>query len=464
VAFPERTRILIESRIYLGVPALIVLGLLAAGAALVHPWAGVAAAAGAAFLIAAWFGTRTLYLALLVIAPFSVELAVGGGTKVDIPIEAVIPVLFLAVVLRAALRGRLTVLGTPLWVPVLAFAAWFPVTYFGAGYPLSVLKSTLRDWTHIIGGFVLALVLIRSREDIERILHWGAITTAVLAVYGILTQLVQGVAIYQIIGWPFFQEHTIPAAIMSLLALLALGLVMSGYARSPWVRFAYLPLLVFAMAISFVRGAWIAFVAGAFVLVWINRRRIPLTIVAVSVLALVLLIVSIGALGLGGLFAERLEQSMDPGYVAHVDRLDRWGSAVAIWRDHPLFGSGWGTFGDEYFDYVFLLRAYSTEQRMGAHNIYLEILADGGLVALVLFLAIIAVFYREAFRVLRKVRGDPLPEGLCAGALAAGSAHFLHTVVNNLGPSAKMALLFWFILALVPLAEHLWENRPRPHG
>jgi O-antigen ligase len=446
------------------VPALIVLGLLAVGVTLVHPWAGLVAVAAAGLFIAAWFGTRKLYLALLVIAPFSVELAVGGGTKVDIPIEVLIPVLVLAVVLRAVLRGRVRVLRSPLWIPVLGFAAYFPLTYFGAGYPLSVIKSTLRDWTHIAGGFALALVLLRGRKDTESLLHRAVISTGLLAAYGILTQLAQGVAIYQTIGWPFFQEHTIPAAIMSLLALLALGLVMSGYARSSWVRFVYLPLLVLAMAISFVRGAWIAFVAGALVLLWIYRKRVPLNVVAVSGLVVILLMVSIGALDLGGLFVERMEQFADPGYVAHVDRLDRWGSAITIWRDHPVFGTGWGTFGDEYFDYVFLRRAYSTGQRMGAHNLYLEIMADGGLVALALFLAVIAVFYREAFRVLRKVRGDPLPEGLCAGTLAAGSAHFLHLTVNNLGPSAKMALLFWFILALVPLSEHLWENRPRSHG
>jgi O-antigen ligase len=438
---------------------MISVAILAAGSALIHPWAAPAVVAAAGCLVLVWLCPRRVYLILLVIAPFSVEFAAGGGTKIDFPIEVVLPALILVLVTETLRTGRVSVLKSRLWWPVLVFALYFALTLPGARFLLSAVKATLRDWTHLIGGFVLPLVLIRDRVDVKRLLRWAGISTAVLVVYGLFTQLLQGVAIYQAIGWPFFHEHTMPAAVMSLLACLALGLIVSGYAGTWWIRFVYLPLLVFAIALSFVRGAWIAFLAGVLAILWIYRRRIPLTLLAASALALVLLAVSIAGLGVGDLFAQRIEHFTDMEFVANVDRLDRWGSAVSIWWENPFFGTGWGTYDDEYFDHIFIPWAYSTGQRMGAHNLYLQTMAEGGLVGLGLFLSVIWVFYREAFRVFGKVRGDPLSEGLCAGAIAAASAHFLHAVVNNLGPSAKMALLFWFILALVPIAEHLWEQR-----
>jgi putative inorganic carbon (HCO3(-)) transporter len=441
-----------------------VIVVVAAMAALVHPWAVPGIVAGVVGLLMVWFWTKKVYLAFLFALPFSVEVAVGGGFKMDFPTEAIIPVILVVVLIRSVQRGKLCALNTRVCIPLLFYAGYFLVTLASTRFPVVAVKAILRDWTHIIGGFFLAIFLIRDRYEVERLLRWAALSTGALAVYGMLTQLIQGVAIYQVIAPPFFHEHSIPAAFLSFLLVLVLGLIFAGFARSQWIRFVYVPLLVLALALSFVRGAWLALGIGTLVVLWVFRRRIPVHLGAVSGLAMGLLVAAALGFGITDLFAQRMHHFADPEYVTNLDRIDRWGSAVSIWREHPLVGAGWGTYADEYFDHVFIHRAFSSNLRMGAHNLYLEILADGGLIGLLLFLVVIGVFFLEVRRVYRKVRGDRLAEGLCVGAAAAVSSYLLHAMVNNLGPSDKMAVLFWFTLALVPVAEHLWENRHHPYG
>jgi O-antigen ligase len=121
-----------------------------------------------------------------------------------------------------------------------------------------------------------------------------------------------------------------------------------------------------------------------------------------------------------------------------------WSAATRMWMDSPVFGVGPERFGVESAEYV---RSDPTALRDPVvHNAYLEILAENGLVALVLFLAMMAAAWtlltkgeREARR-----RGEPEDERFAAavkGALivAAVSAIFL---------SEQVAAPIWLICAL----------------
>ena len=76
-----------------------------------------------------------------------------------------------------------------------------------------------------------------------------------------------------------------------------------------------------------------------------------------------------------------------------VGRFERIFAAVMIWADHPLLGTGWGTFSQYSPMYV-------TQGGKGAHNGYLNVLAETGVLGFIpLMLVTFAVVRRHLHRV-----------------------------------------------------------------
>jgi len=74
-------------------------------------------------------------------------------------------------------------------------------------------------------------------------------------------------------------------------------------------------------------------------------------------------------------------------------RFERVYAAFRIWADHPLLGSGWGTFSQ-------LSPLYITEGGKGAHNGYLNVLAETGVLG---FLPLVFVTFAVVSRHIRGV-------------------------------------------------------------
>jgi len=81
-------------------------------------------------------------------------------------------------------------------------------------------------------------------------------------------------------------------------------------------------------------------------------------------------------------------------------RLPLWDSALALFREHPLFGGGPFTFGDYYQEFIKTVRypawvVVDTRTIPWPHNLYLELLSGSGLLCLLAFLGVVlATFYR----------------------------------------------------------------------
>ena len=121
-----------------------------------------------------------------------IEMAIADGrlsTGTQLPTEALIPALFVVVAAKGLAKGRISFLKSRLWIPVLLYAAYFAVTVRGTRFPLVTVKAILRDWTHIAGGFALALLILRDRRDLERLLRFAAVATTILVLYGLFTQV-----------------------------------------------------------------------------------------------------------------------------------------------------------------------------------------------------------------------------------------------------------------------------------
>lgn len=155
------------------------------------------------------------------------------------------------------------------------------------------------------------------------------------------------------------------------------------------------------------RGAFVALVVSALVyFVVCKGKRLKLTtwVLIAGMVALVLVVVGDNSVMLSRLDPAKMLEDGQSG------RLMIWDNTLdTIFADipHLLFGYGYGCEAPISF--------LSMGERLGIHNIYLELWATMGLVGLVIFLVFLWQLYRKA-----KVRGDHLAIALLLSFVVVG--------------------------------------------
>jgi O-antigen ligase len=424
------------------------------------------------FVIGLSFLREWLILVLYALIAFSVEIDFAGGAHaITLPTETLIPLLFLTTALTVLVTGRLRYVRSPLNLTLVLYLVVMFGSLFYTREPLSTVKALVRDSGYIFAGYVLLSRFVTDRRKLVILLASCAVVHLLLVLYGFVTQAVGGIRIYDDIASPFFENHCIYAAylVITLAFLVAFGLGYLRGTRATVVNGIAL-LIAAAVALTFVRAAWISVAFMLLYFLFHFRRQtasvnLLLTFLILNLLAVAVILTT----DLGSLFVQRVQTIADTGYVANYDRLDRWLAALLMWRDEPIHGMGYGAYPDVYPHYVVYETAYSTGLRMGAHNLYFEILAETGVIGLSVFLLMLFVFFHESI-VHDPGDRDRLISCTLAGTRAAMIGFLAHAFFNNLGPSDKIGISFWLLLAMVPccarLAEqslgHGWNRRPVP--
>lgn len=128
-------------------------------------------------------------------------------------------------------------------------------------------------------------------------------------------------------------------------------------------------------------------------------------------------------------------------------RIPLYDSALAVFRDHPILGAGPGMFEQMIKNpkYALPQNYGATRDMLHAHNMYFEVLAEMGIIGLLVFLAIFVVFF---YTFLRRSRfEDEFAEGIAlAGAGVAFGILFFMVSGSIVLVGLNASLLFWFIL------------------
>ena len=130
-----------------------------------------------------------------------------------------------------------------------------------------------------------------------------------------------------------------------------------------------------------------------------------------------------------------------------------WSGTVGIIKDHPLLGTGLGAFSNSYTRYDTGNGLYRLEQ---AHNDYLQILSDGGLVGGALGLAFVAVLFWTALR--RMQSHDRFRRGVALGALSGCAGVLVHSFFDFTLHTTANALCFLVLAALATVNGRVEEE------
>ena len=216
-------------------------------------------------------------------------------------------------------------------------------------------------------------------------------------------------------------------------------------------------LVLAGILLSLSRGAWLAGIAGSLTVFWMARRCVPRTmqrmaLVFVLVAATLLLVAGrnvVPAPALSVLSGEKdiVEIASNPGDsdFAITQRIAFWVAGARMVADRPLTGVGAGNFDESYPDYNIGIWGESLGH---AHNLYLNLAAETGLIGAGLFVAFLAGVVAKAARFKAKDRLDRILVAGAAGSLVAFSVHNLVDSVFVGGMGVLFGVAVGIVLAL----------------
>ena len=183
------------------------------------------------------------------------------------------------------------------------------------------------------------------------------------------------------------------------------GLVLIYYLRSTTVNgflrfilFVSMGIVILGILYTVSRTGLLLLVAAAGLILTLqveSKRRTP----ALMVLLLILLIVWLFADNIIFIFATILP-SIRSGTDTVGLRYKLWEAGWRMWLDHPIQGVGIGQYMEQLVYYGADLLPFN-KLRLGAHNMYVQVLAETGLIGLFLFLAIFVTSALSLWRIGR---------------------------------------------------------------
>jgi O-antigen ligase len=326
---------------------------------------------------------------------------------------------------------------------------------------LALALKEMAKWVEFLAVmlFVVNAVTYKQSQTVVACLLLAGVAQAALGTYQFLTGAgPEFFALGRYVrAYGTFEQPNPYGGYLGLVAPLALALVLLSFqpdrnrwggdsdragipAWLKWLALGSFVAVTIGIGMSASRGAWLAFVA-AFVAVNLGQSHRG----ALVFVTLILLLALVGALGGFRLLPAGITQRLtsffpfvgvndvraievtDANY-ASLERLAFWRAALDMWRERPWLGIGFGNYQAIYPQFSL------PKWRMAlghAHNYYLNIAAETGLIGLLAYLLLWGVATWQTVQVLYRTQ-EPYVKALALGALGMLVHVSVHNIVDNL--------------------------------
>ena len=309
--------------------------------------------------------------------------------------------------------------------------------------------------------FAATIVLLDSASRIRRMAIVITVFGFAYAFYAILQSVLSPLKIYGLYeaGAPFgsFVNRHNFAAYMEMTMALPLGLMFVG-AVGKDKRLLYvtgIALMGVALLLSGSRGGLVAFVAEVIFLALLtagmkSRSKLGLKL---ALAALLLAAIIGGAIFVGGETSLTRVAETAATQDVTTGRSNIWQVTLRVIAANMPFGAGFGAFGVAYTPHDSMSGLERVEQ---AHNDYLQVLADAGIVGLLIgafFLWRLFLLGRDALSISNSYR-----RGIALGALAGIFAILVHSIFDFVLHTTAVSVLFLTLLGMLIASRVAYED------
>lgn len=315
-------------------------------------------------------------------------------------------------------------------------------------YDSGLLKVALRGVVKLLKYILVLLIaadLLKEPKYFKKLLIAGLIVFCVVGLDAVYQQIYKFDFIRHFraretntqirLSGPFNQYGLLAAYLIALLPALTASLFAPFKNRAFAKRLGLFILTAFGFYLLYrtqSRGAWLACFVSLILLAIILRNKWLSILFAATVIVIPFIIPRNTIVHLD---AQGKEQSI-------VERVQLWNRAVQVIKARPLFGCGINTYtqNHEKFDTIKNWRVPGYY----AHNGYLQLAAETGLISLAIFVWILGFSIYSGYTGFRKSK-NVLAAGFLAGYIALLLQVFCDTTLHNL----QSAALIWFYTGLM---------------
>ncbi len=435
--------------------------------------------------------SKTIFALLFVVAIFAVLLYGSTDVSALIPLAILTATLAGIWIVRSWRSGSFELNVDTIQLPLLALLALGLVQLMPLGDP-GIQPGTLTAsashalsidpfWTRMflirLVGYILffaaALTFIDSEKRYQKAIGVILVFGGLLAFVGILQKLTSPEAIYgvrkhpgAIPFGPYINSHHF-ASLMVLISGTAIAHLLSRAVTKQIKLLIGISAAIMAIAVPFTgsRGGVIAYFAMLAVagITWFyrgkksGRKGVGPLIAGGIALALIVT---------GSLFYLGGESSMMRGFGIEntsedisSGRFHFWSVAWKIFLANPIIGTGLDSFGAAYPRFDTQSGAFRIEQ---AHNDYLQILADGGIVGFAIVAAFVVLLVWKALKRIREEESETIRTTVIGG-LAGCVGILVHSFFDFPLRTAGNAYFFLLIIALMlsPVTSAMFRSSER---
>lgn len=422
-------------------------------------------------LLAVFSFDKILYF-IVFFAPLSLplhELVEGFSFDMFLPTE---PLLFglLVLSLLKVLYERgfdREILTHPVSLAIYLNLFWIFLTCLTSTMPVVSFKFLLSRVWFVVGLYFLTTKIFKDGKYLERYVWLYLISFAVVIFYATFRHLGFGLWNKQaahFVVMPFYNDHTAYGAALAIyLPFTAVFTFNSFLSRKVKIAAGlFFAMLLMGFLLSYSRAAWLSMVVAIIVAVIIKLKIKfqPIFISAISVIVLIILFHSQILI-----YLERNSEESSANLTEHIssmsnissdasnlERINRWSSAIRMFKDRPFFGYGPGTYMFQYASYQLSKdrTIISTNAADGgnSHSEYLGPLSESGVLGLLTFLLLIIFVIYTAVHAYTRLNDKRL-KSIVLAALTGLVTYYIHGFLNNFLDTDKLSVPFWGFTAMI---------------
>ncbi|MEK6299793.1 MAG: O-antigen ligase family protein [Acidobacteriota bacterium] len=427
---------------------------------------------------------KTIAVGLLVTVVFT-ALAHGAVESWSLALyELIITLLLLMWAIKSILDRKLKITIPAIAWPIFALLVIGAAQSISIGGPDTEIRSLSMDVEatratvtvlfFLLMSFLIAANFLDSRERFQTLIRFVVVYGLVLAVFALIQHLTwdgrfywfRPTRVYAVFG-PFANRNHY-AGYMAMLIPVPVGLILSrAVPKEAWLLFGFgAAIMGLTVVVSLSRGGMVSVFAGLmFVAVMSGRQALARggarvrrsaggrsrsqamvrtgAVVAIAI-AIAVGVFWIGAEGVINRAAQSIDEQSAPSQMRFFGREWVWRDTLTMFSNHPIIGAGLGAYETVYPMYTHS-NGYMVVQY--AHNDYLQLLSDAGIVGGVAGIWFLVLLFRAIARGTRSA--DPLLAGLAVGCGGGIFAILVHSLFDFNLQIPSNCLLFLLLAAVV---------------
>lgn len=426
---------------------------------------------GLLFFYWAWQNMYSVFLLLIVSLPWSVEFNFTASLGTDLPDEPLM--LLVAGLIVTTLVCNRNLISKQQWKhPLLLLTGlhlvWIIIAVIFAGDSLLSLKYLLAKCWYVLAFVLAPIIFLTNKMTIRKTViafFISLLSFVVLAIFRHAQYEFTFATINDALA-PFFRNHVNYSAMLVCFVPVAIAMYrLNEKYRKPVL--ISIGIILFALFLSFSRGAWLALLTGL-TAYWLIKRKL---LMAAYVLSTVIVFASLFWIKTDDryldfahdytttVFHKNFNEHLIATYklkdVSTAERFYRWVAGVRMTEDHLLTGYGPNSFYNNYKPYAvpaFKTWVSDNKDRSTVHNYFLLLTIEQGLPGLIIFLLLAGAMLFYAQHLYHTLKDNFYKQT----AMACGSILVMLLTVNFLSDlieTDKVGSLFFLCLGLLVVAD-----------